>query len=217
MRLFVTGGTGVIGRHTIPLLEEAGHEVDAPGRLDLDLFDPDAVRAAVTPADAVLHLATRVPPPEARGERESWTENDRLRGEGTPILARAAMDGSAGLFLMPTVAFVYPPGPSDESTPIRDDLPYYLETAVAAEQSGRRFHRPGSPGDRPPLRAPLRPGHRLGRPRRLPSEAPSRSATPPAPSSPPSMLPPAPTTWSPTTSPSPTPSSVKPPAGRLRC
>ena len=81
------------------------------------------------PPSGVLHLATRVPPPEARGERESWIENDRLRGECTPILARAAMDASASLFLMPTVAFVYPPGPADESTPIRDDLPYYLETA----------------------------------------------------------------------------------------
>jgi nucleoside-diphosphate-sugar epimerase len=80
------------------------------------------------------------------GERESWIENDRLRGECTPILARAAMDSSAGLFLMPTVAFVYPAGPSDESTPIRDDLPYYLETAVAAEKVVTGFTGPGRRG-----------------------------------------------------------------------
>jgi 2-alkyl-3-oxoalkanoate reductase len=146
VRTFVTGGTGVLGRHTIPVLEETGHQVDAPGRADLDLFDPEAVRAAVAPADAVLHLATRIPPPEARGEHESWVENDRLRGEGTPILVRAAMDASASLFLMPTVAFVYPPGPSDESTPIRYDLPYYLETAVAAEQAVAGFTGPGRRG-----------------------------------------------------------------------
>ena len=161
MRVFVTGGTGVIGRHTIPLLEEAGHEVDAPGRLDLDLFDPDAVNAAVAPADAVLHLATRVPPPEARGERESWAENDRLRGEGTPILARAAMDGSAGLFLMPTVAFVYPPGSLGRVDPDQGRPALLPGDRPRRRTDGRRFHRPGSPGDRPPLRAPLRSGHRL--------------------------------------------------------
>jgi nucleoside-diphosphate-sugar epimerase len=146
MRAFVTGGTGVIGRHTIPLLEETGHQVDAPGRPDLDLFDPDAVGAAIAPADAVLHLATKIPPPEARGERESWTDNDRLRGEATPILVGAAMDASASMFLMPTVAFVYPPGPADESTPIRDDLPNYLKTAVAAEQAVAGFTGPGRRG-----------------------------------------------------------------------
>ncbi len=91
MKVFVTGGTGVIGRHTIPLLEEAGHEVDAPGRADLDLFDPDAVRAAVAPADAVLHLATRIPPPEARASVRAGSRTTACAARCTPILARAAM------------------------------------------------------------------------------------------------------------------------------
>ena len=146
MKIFVTGGTGVIGRHTIPLLTEAGHDVDAPGHHDLDLLDPDAVRDAVAPADAVLHFATRIPPPEQRGEPENWAENDRLRGEGTPILARAALVGSVDLLLMPTVAFVYPPGPSDESTRIRDDLPFFLNTALVAEQAVAGFTQSGRRG-----------------------------------------------------------------------
>ena len=37
-----------------------------PGRADLDLLDPNAVRAAAGLAGGVLHLATRVPPPMAR-------------------------------------------------------------------------------------------------------------------------------------------------------
>jgi uncharacterized protein YbjT (DUF2867 family) len=59
MRLLVTGGTGALGRALLPLAREAGHEVAAPGRTELDLFDPAAVADAVRDADAVLHLATR--------------------------------------------------------------------------------------------------------------------------------------------------------------
>ncbi|HLF71013.1 MAG TPA: NAD-dependent epimerase/dehydratase family protein, partial [Dehalococcoidia bacterium] len=36
-RVFVTGGTGVLGRGLIPLLRDAGHDVVAPGRTELDL------------------------------------------------------------------------------------------------------------------------------------------------------------------------------------
>ena len=46
MRLLVTGGTGVLGRAFLPLAEAEGHQVSAPGRAELDLFDPAAVAAA---------------------------------------------------------------------------------------------------------------------------------------------------------------------------
>ena len=146
MRIFMTGGSGVIGHHTIPMLTEAGHEVDAPGSADLDLFDPDAVRDAVETADAILHCATRIPPPELRSDPKSWVENDRLRGQATPILVRAGQVGSAQLFLMPTVTFVYPPGPADETTPVRDDLPYFLKSAMVAEQAVAAFTDSGRRG-----------------------------------------------------------------------
>ena len=45
MRLLVTGGTGVLGRAFLPLAEAEGHQVSAPGRAELDLFDPAAVGA----------------------------------------------------------------------------------------------------------------------------------------------------------------------------
>ena len=64
MRLLVTGGTGVLGRAFVPLASAVGHQVIAPARSDLDLFDPAAVGAAVRTADAVLHLATRIQPLE---------------------------------------------------------------------------------------------------------------------------------------------------------
>jgi len=146
VRVFVTGGTGVLGRHTIPLLVSLGYTVDAPGSGELDLLDPGAVGSAMGAADAVLHLATRIPPPEQRGDPESWAENDRLRAQATPILADSAGAGSVEVLLMPTVAFVYPPGPADEDTPIRDDLPAYLESALVAERAVAGFTGPGRRG-----------------------------------------------------------------------
>jgi nucleoside-diphosphate-sugar epimerase len=54
MRLLITGGTGVLGRVLLPLAEDAGHEVFAPGRRDLDLFSRAARR--VEPARGDLRL-----------------------------------------------------------------------------------------------------------------------------------------------------------------
>lgn len=58
MRLFVSGGTGVLGRALRPLAATAGHELVLPTHDQFDLFDPTAVAAAIRDADGVLHLAT---------------------------------------------------------------------------------------------------------------------------------------------------------------
>jgi dTDP-4-dehydrorhamnose reductase len=46
MRLFVSGGTGVLGRDLRPLAATAGHELVMPTGDELDRFDPAAVVAA---------------------------------------------------------------------------------------------------------------------------------------------------------------------------
>lgn len=69
MHVFVTGGAGVLGQAFWPLAEAEGHQVRAPRRTELDLFDPRAVRAAIRGADAVLHLATRIPALDKMGQR----------------------------------------------------------------------------------------------------------------------------------------------------
>jgi nucleoside-diphosphate-sugar epimerase len=126
MRVLVTGGSGVLGSASIPLLREAGHEVEAPGRTELDLFDPGAVAAAVNDMDAIVHLATRIPPPERLADREAWRDTDRLRAEATPILVDAALAASVEWFLFPSIAFVYPEsGEVDESTRWRTRCPRY--------------------------------------------------------------------------------------------
>ena len=46
MRLFVSGGTGVLGRALRPLAATAGHELVLPTHDELDRFDSAAVVAA---------------------------------------------------------------------------------------------------------------------------------------------------------------------------
>jgi nucleoside-diphosphate-sugar epimerase len=147
MRVLITGGSGVLGNASIPLLRDAGHIVDAPGRAELDLFDADAVAAAVAEVDAIAHLATRIPPPERLADREAWRDTDRLRAEATPILVDAALAASVEWFLFPSIAFVYPEGGEvDESTPVAGDVPEILLSALEAERQVARFDGDGRRG-----------------------------------------------------------------------
>jgi nucleoside-diphosphate-sugar epimerase len=147
MKLLMTGGTGVLARAATPLLREAGHEIDARGRGELDLFDPASVRDAVDGAEAIMHLATRIPPKEAQGDPEAWRENDRLRSEAAPILVDAALDAGVERFVFPSITFVYPAtGPADESTPVADPVPETARSALEAEQEVTRFAEAGRHG-----------------------------------------------------------------------
>lgn len=133
MVVFVTGGSGVLGRASIPRLRAAGHEVRAPGRSELDLFDAAAVSQAVDGAAAVLHLATRIPP-AGRREPGAWNENDRLRVEATRLLADAALSSGAELFVFASVAFLEPP------------VPEHLRSTLTAEAEVERFAATGGRG-----------------------------------------------------------------------
>lgn len=146
MRLFITGGTGVIGRAFLPTADAAGHILVAPTRTELDLFDPAALAVTLEGCDAALHLATRIPPPAQADNPEAWHENDRLRAEASRILVDAALSTSVSVYVQPTVAFVYPPdSPADEDTPLGPTAPI-LRSALNAERETMRFadaHRNG--------------------------------------------------------------------------
>ena len=131
MRVFVTGGSGVIGRAGIPLLRAAGHDVVALAHAELDLFDAEAVARAVDRAGAVVHLATRI---RVGAPRERWRENDRLRTEASRLLVDAALAGGAEAFVQAGVTFVGPPTP-----PI-------LESMLVAEAETARFAASGGRG-----------------------------------------------------------------------
>ena len=107
MRIFLAGGSGVIGVRLVPLLVAAGHEVVAmtrsPAKLDVlrglgaepvlcDVFDADALGAAVTAAqpDAVIHQLTDLPD-DVRQIAAGREANARIREQGTDNLLAAAV------------------------------------------------------------------------------------------------------------------------------
>ncbi|MEU4237469.1 SDR family oxidoreductase [Actinoplanes sp. NPDC026619] len=56
--ILVTGGTGTLGKHVVPLLQQGGHEVRILSRqYGADLSTGEGVDAALDGADIVLHLA----------------------------------------------------------------------------------------------------------------------------------------------------------------
>ena len=137
MKVFVAGATGVLGRRAVRELVRAGHQVTGvarseekaalvgslgatPTRLD-DLFDTDAVRAAVAGHDAVVNLATHVPPPSSAALPGAWAEHERIRDEGARNLVDAANATGASVYVQESLAFVYEDGGDawlDESTPL---------------------------------------------------------------------------------------------------
>jgi nucleoside-diphosphate-sugar epimerase len=131
----------------LPLAEAEGHRVNAPGRAELDLFDPAAVAGQRGGVDAVLHLATRIQPLEKMGQPQAWRQNDRLRAEASAILVDAALAADVKAYIQPTVTFVYPDGqPATEETNVRDDVPVILRSALAAEEQAARFAAAGRHG-----------------------------------------------------------------------
>ena len=74
-RVLVTGATGFIGKHAMPLLAASGYEVHTASFPEVDLLDAVSRRAAIGRARPthLLHLAWHVPP------GKYWTSLDNVR------------------------------------------------------------------------------------------------------------------------------------------
>lgn len=120
MKIFLAGGTGVIGRRVVPLLtsdhdvtvnvrnDQAGHRVTAAGAeaVSVDLFDRADVARAVAGHDAVINMATSIPSAAKSASKKSWVTNDRLRIEAAANLASAAA-ADALRYIGESVTFPY--------------------------------------------------------------------------------------------------------------
>jgi 2-alkyl-3-oxoalkanoate reductase len=107
--------------------------------LPLDVFDADAVRAAVAGHDAVCNLATHIPPPSQMAKNSAWAENHRLRTEASHNLADAAAGAGATRFIQESIAFLYSDGGDgviDESSPV--DPIANVASAVVAESNASK-------------------------------------------------------------------------------
>ena len=162
MRIFVAGATGVIGRRVVPLIVAAGHRVSAVARTPekrtmlermgaapapVDLFARDPVRAAVVGHEAVVNLATRIPPSSRAFLPGAWRENDRLRRLASANLVEAALAGGAERFIQESFAPIYPDRGDawiDERTPVRPAR--YNRSVLEAEAAAERFARSGRAG-----------------------------------------------------------------------
>ena len=152
MRVFVAGAGGAIGRPLIPKLVAAGHEVTGTTRSEskagaireagadaavLDVFDADAVRAAVETARAevVVHELTSLPDRLDFRKRDVYEPTNRVRTEGTHNLLEAARAADSRRFVCQSIAFAYRNEGSrvkSEDDPLLDDAPGPFGSGVKA-------------------------------------------------------------------------------------
>lgn len=161
-RIFISGGTGVIGRRVVPALIKAGYQVTAVWRshesrewllrhgavpIALDLFDSQAVGRAAAGHQVVINLTTSIPPTWRIFLPGAWRMNDRIRRFASANLAEAAAAGGAERFIQESFAPIYLDcGESwiDEETPVRTAR--YNRSVLDAEASARQYSETGGAG-----------------------------------------------------------------------
>jgi 2-alkyl-3-oxoalkanoate reductase len=162
MQILITGASGVIGRRIVPQLIARGDHVTAIGRsptrladlarqgaraTTLDLYDRDAVRAAVRGQEVVINLATSIPAGVRMILPGGWRETNRLRREASAILAGAATEAGVARFLQESFAPAYP---DHGDRWITEELPLrsvrYNRGLAGAEASAARFTERGGSG-----------------------------------------------------------------------
>ena len=151
MKIFVAGGTGVIGRPMVARLLANGHSVVALVRSKentealvkqgiepavADVFDPEAVKAVVTRSqpEVVIEQLTALPRTYTREAMMAAAPlNSRIRLEGGANVLAAAQAAGVRRYVRQSIAFWAVPGPglADEDTPLVSDAP----PAVAADVS----------------------------------------------------------------------------------
>ncbi|MEU4448029.1 SDR family NAD(P)-dependent oxidoreductase [Actinosynnema sp. NPDC050801] len=164
MLVTVTGGTGLVGSHTVAELVRAGHRVrllvrdaDAvetatrplevpPDALDVvvgDVTDERSVAAAVRGADAVVHAASVY-----SFDRRRRAEMVRTNAHGTEVVLGAARRAGAGRIVhVSSIAALFSPGARviREQSPVGTTREPYAATKAASEAIARRHQDEGAP------------------------------------------------------------------------
>jgi len=132
MRIFLAGGTGVIGRRLVPGLIDAGHELvvlarnpqraAAAAELGAEVVQGDALTAAnvrrlvaAAEPELIMHQLTDL------SERSS-AANAQLRIDGTRNLVQAALAADVGAIVLQSIAWVYAPGTGPATEDVALDL-----------------------------------------------------------------------------------------------
>jgi nucleoside-diphosphate-sugar epimerase len=162
MKVFVIGATGAIGSHAVPALVCAAHTVTALARtpekaarlsmqgaspITVSMFDRSALTEAFKGHDAVVNLATAIPPSLKFLQTKAWTENDRVRKQGSAAIIDAAIAAGVERVVQESVSMIYPDRGDawiDEQCP-PDPFPM-AQANLAAEANANRFSTAGGAG-----------------------------------------------------------------------
>ena len=164
MKVFVAGGTGVLGRATLRALAGAAHDIRSTARgsqraglvtslgakpVAVDLYDLNSVRKAIAGSEAVLRLTTRIPSLMKMRDSKAWDETIRLRTESARILVDAAIAERVPVYVHESVTFVYHDGADrwlDEGAPTEAGNSAILRGTLDGEQEALRFSDAGGRG-----------------------------------------------------------------------
>ena len=163
-KVFVAGGTGVLGRATLPALVAAGHDVRSTARgpkkaalvrsmgaqpVECDLYDIDSVRGAVAGCDVLIRLTTKIGSMTRLRDPKMWEETNRLRTEGARVLVDAAIAAGVPTYIHESVTFVYADGGTrwltedSRTDPGRGSV---LHAALQGESEASRLSEAGGKG-----------------------------------------------------------------------
>lgn len=164
LKVFVAGGTGVLGRASLPALIAAGYAVRSTARgkdkaelvrrmgaepVECDLYDRASIRKAIAGCDAVIRLTTKIGSMAKIRDPKVWAETNRLRTEGSRILVDAAISEGVPTYVHESVTFVYGDGGTrwlTEDFPLDDAGSEIMRAALAGEQEAARFSDTGGKG-----------------------------------------------------------------------
>src|SRR5918992_2067668 len=152
LRVFVAGATGAIGKHLVPRLVAAGHEVHGMTRSEsrqemlhelgavpvvADALDPDQVAEVVGKArpEVIVHQLTALAGKGMRGLKRRVAMTNRLRSDGTDHLLSAGQAVGGQRFVAQSNYALYArtggPGKSEEE-PVDPTPPGKLREGLAA-------------------------------------------------------------------------------------
>ncbi len=164
LQVFVIGGTGVLGRASLPALVSAGHRVRSTARgnanaelvrslgaepADCDIYDVNSLRQAMAGSDVVVRLTTKIGSLAQIRNPKAWAETNRLRTEGARILVDAAIAEGVAAYVHESVTFVYADGGTrwlNEDSRTDDGSSEILRAALSGERQEARFSEAGGRG-----------------------------------------------------------------------
>ena len=164
LKVFVAGGTGVLGRASLPALVAAGHSVRSTARgadkaalvrslgaepVECDLYDFASVRKAIAGCDVLIRLTTKIGSMTKIRDSKMWEETNRLRTEGARVLVDAAIQEGVPTYIHESVTFVYADGGTrwlTEESRTDAGRGAILHAALEGEREAERITKEGGKG-----------------------------------------------------------------------